>query len=223
MTPGEAVQTRRSELGLSRAELARRADVDPKTLQSLEQDARWPLDVNRARIEAELGWAPGSLDSLREGGEPTLLQPDRPRRATPKFTVADQRRLERDWVEPQGGGGMRFWQDSEGRRVFIGGTDTNLPRVRESMRLVGQLPEPVQSIVYAHAQAVLPEVVDKLDQENSRRLVGYAYRLLDEQEAEASSNSSEADVELSWDDLPRVANTRGVEPEEGDDDYGSGA
>lgn len=82
MKVGDQVVTRRAELGLSRAELARRADVDPKTLQTLERDRRWPQDVNRAKIEQALGWAPGSLEAIRDGGEPTELDGDEPSQST---------------------------------------------------------------------------------------------------------------------------------------------
>lgn len=74
MSTGEQVVKRRAELGLSRAAAAKLAGVDPKTLQSLEQDTRWPHDTNRAKIERALRWAPGSLDAIRAGGEPTELQ-----------------------------------------------------------------------------------------------------------------------------------------------------
>lgn len=73
MSTGEQVVKRRAELGLSRAAAAKLAGVDPKTLQSLEQDTRWPHDTNRAKIERALRWAPGSLDAIRDGGEPTEL------------------------------------------------------------------------------------------------------------------------------------------------------
>lgn len=73
MSVGDAVVIRRGELEISRAELARRADVDPKTLQALEQGTRWPQAVNRAKIERALGWKTGSLETIRDGGEPTII------------------------------------------------------------------------------------------------------------------------------------------------------
>lgn len=73
MTVGEAIVQERLKLGMDQIELARAAEVDPKTLRALERDERWPREGNRARIERALGWAPGSLEALRDGGEPTPL------------------------------------------------------------------------------------------------------------------------------------------------------
>nr|WP_157085751.1 hypothetical protein [Devriesea agamarum] len=52
--------------------LADRAGVTDKTLRSLERGERWPLEVNRAKIEKELGWERGDLARLRDGHEPRL-------------------------------------------------------------------------------------------------------------------------------------------------------
>lgn len=70
---GEMVAARRLELvpPMGQAELARTADVDPKTVRSLERGERWPRDTSRAQIETALQWMPGSLDEMLEGGDPT--------------------------------------------------------------------------------------------------------------------------------------------------------
>ena len=73
MNVGEIVVKRRAELGLSRAATAKQAGVHVDTLRSLERDERWPHDTNRVKIERALQWAPGSLDTIRDGGEPTEL------------------------------------------------------------------------------------------------------------------------------------------------------
>lgn len=65
---GQIVTTRRTELGYDAAELARLADVDPKTLASLEKGERWPRDKSRSRVEAALRWTTGSLTEIRKGG-----------------------------------------------------------------------------------------------------------------------------------------------------------
>src|SRR5579875_3026864 len=70
---GEMVANRRAELGKDRAELARIAEVDNKTLASLESGQRWPRDRSRARIEQALRWRPGSIAALLAGGEPTPM------------------------------------------------------------------------------------------------------------------------------------------------------
>jgi hypothetical protein len=56
------------------AELSRRAGVDPKTVASLEHGERWPRDRSRTSIEAALQWRAGSLDDMRGGGDPTLVE-----------------------------------------------------------------------------------------------------------------------------------------------------
>ncbi|WP_394262223.1 multiprotein-bridging factor 1 family protein, partial [Trueperella sp.] len=76
MRVGERVVERRTALGMNQRDLARAADVTATTVRSLEQDRRWPQDVNRAKIEQALGWAPGSLEAIRDGGEPTTVVDD---------------------------------------------------------------------------------------------------------------------------------------------------
>lgn len=66
------VTQRRIELRLDAAELARAADVDPKTLASLEKGERWPRDKSRSRIEQALHWSTGSLSTIRAGGQPSV-------------------------------------------------------------------------------------------------------------------------------------------------------
>ncbi|WP_405941593.1 helix-turn-helix domain-containing protein [Streptomyces sp. NBC_00207] len=64
------VRARRAELGLSRAALAERAGVSKGTCHRLEEGQ--PIrDINYAKIDAALGWAPGSCASIRDGGAPT--------------------------------------------------------------------------------------------------------------------------------------------------------
>ena len=70
---GNWVARRRLELRLDAAEVARTANVDPKTLASLEKGERWPRDRSRASIENALGWATGSLAAIRAGGDPTAI------------------------------------------------------------------------------------------------------------------------------------------------------
>lgn len=90
---GQIVTKRRSELGHDAAELARIADVDPKTLASLEKGERWPRDKSRSRLEAALQWAAGSLTEIRKGGTASArVQPGPARLAieghAPQVTVA---------------------------------------------------------------------------------------------------------------------------------------
>ncbi|MEW1933075.1 helix-turn-helix domain-containing protein [Rhodococcus sp. NPDC079359] len=62
-----AVTARRAELRLSQAALASAADVDPKTVRSLENGERWPQLAKRAAIASALGWTSSSLDRIRKG------------------------------------------------------------------------------------------------------------------------------------------------------------
>lgn len=52
---------------LNRKDLAQRADLDVQTLASLLDGQRWPQAKTRGRIEAALGWEPGSIAMLRQG------------------------------------------------------------------------------------------------------------------------------------------------------------
>jgi DNA-binding XRE family transcriptional regulator len=76
---GEIVSQRRNELQRDAADLARSAEVDPKTLQSLERGERWPRDRSRSRIEEALGWQLGSLNELRAGREAVVMPPEQAR------------------------------------------------------------------------------------------------------------------------------------------------
>lgn len=63
------VRARRVELGLSLAALAERAGVSKGTARRVEEGQ--PIrDTNYAKIDASLGWAPGSCVATRDGGIP---------------------------------------------------------------------------------------------------------------------------------------------------------
>lgn len=78
---GEIVAARRRELGADVAELAREAQVDVKTLRSLEAGERMPRDSTKAKLERALQWAPGSINAVLAGEDPkpyldpTVLDP----------------------------------------------------------------------------------------------------------------------------------------------------
>lgn len=67
------IRDRRHELGYSRAELARRAGVDPKTMASVEAADRWPYGSTRAAIEDALGWDRGTIDHIAQGPTTDLV------------------------------------------------------------------------------------------------------------------------------------------------------
>lgn len=58
---------------LTEGRLRAAANVDRKTLLGLLDGSRWPQEETRLRIETVLGWSAGSIQDLRDGGEPTLL------------------------------------------------------------------------------------------------------------------------------------------------------
>jgi hypothetical protein len=67
---GRAVEARMAERMLGRSALARRAEVDPKTLRALLTGERWPRVTVRARIEAALGWPSGEIHRRARGERP---------------------------------------------------------------------------------------------------------------------------------------------------------
>lgn len=160
MNIGETVVKRRTELGLSRAAAAKLASVDPKTLQSLERDERWPHDTSRVKIERALRWEPGSLDAIKNGGEPTELQ--KPPETAPV--------VKQPLPQPGAGGGV-----------------DDLGELRESIRHLDSLPVYAQRVVLDQAVDELPRAVDALDSGRRGRLVRFAFGLWDEMEDVASS------------------------------------
>lgn len=67
---GRAVEARMAERLLGRTALARRAQIDPKTLRALLTGSRWPRVAVRARIESALGWPAGEIHRRALGARP---------------------------------------------------------------------------------------------------------------------------------------------------------
>lgn len=65
------VTSRRVELGIDVAELARRMDMHPKTVRRIEAGNSVKRDTYAA-LEKELGWTPGSARRVLEGSTPTI-------------------------------------------------------------------------------------------------------------------------------------------------------
>lgn len=65
---GRAVRARRGTLGWNQDELAAKAEVDSKTIWSLEKGLTWPIAKSRSRIEAALKWPNGEIERIAEGG-----------------------------------------------------------------------------------------------------------------------------------------------------------
>lgn len=58
---GRAVQERIYERGKTITQVAREAQLDPKTIYGLIRGERWPRADAIARIEAALDWCPGEI------------------------------------------------------------------------------------------------------------------------------------------------------------------
>ncbi len=71
----KAVENRRLELGLSARAAATAAGVARGTWESAENGSRRTLKSNYASIEKALRWAPGSIQAILDGGNPTPAVP----------------------------------------------------------------------------------------------------------------------------------------------------
>lgn len=71
---GAHVTLAREELGLTQTELAAVAGVSIRTVQTFERGAyRVRLPIRARSIEEALGWHPGSVERILQGGEPTRM------------------------------------------------------------------------------------------------------------------------------------------------------
>ena len=197
---------------MNQRDLARAADVTPTTVRSLEQDRRWPQDVNRAKIEQALGWAPGSLEAIRDGGEPAELTDDEPQQSTipglDDLTVGDvramppeQRREVLQQLALPGFDAHLSSRDSWALAraaagagpTLAGATDpTALASLRQSMREIAGMHGAVADVVRRAANDRLLDVVQRLDPARRALVVTYAFDLLDEQDAEAGGDDRAA-------------------------------
>lgn len=202
MNVGEALVARRAELGLSRAAAAKKAGIDVGTLRSAELNERWPQDVNRAKIEQALGWAPGSLEAIRDGGEPTELADDEPSQSG-SILSGPSGPLPTGRSQP----GASAFSESDQQRLLRGANavgnalnnpadPANLSRIRASFRenigRHGVTPDLVRTVAAGH----LSDVVSQLDAPRRDQVVELAYRLLDEQEAESDCMKDPLDEAL---------------------------
>ena len=64
---GRVVRARRGEMGLTQQELADKADLDVKTVYSLEAGQTWPIARSLGAVSRVLGFAPGYLRDLADG------------------------------------------------------------------------------------------------------------------------------------------------------------
>lgn len=64
-----AVVEAMSGLGLTKTEFAREAGLDVGTVGDFLDGSRWPRLPTLAKIDAALGWAPGTTSSVASGGD----------------------------------------------------------------------------------------------------------------------------------------------------------
>lgn len=113
-------------LGLTRDQLADRAGIDRKTVYNLLSGDRWPQPKTRNALERVLGWYPGDLLRLGEGGEPVLYDmPPTGRELLADFTTKRMNQLKLDWEDVARDGEMtaedvdqirRMWDPDERQR-----------------------------------------------------------------------------------------------------------
>jgi hypothetical protein len=75
---GEMVMRRREYLGLSREDVAARAEISARTLSNYEHyrlPIKGRIPGGYLRVVEVIGWAPGSLEAVLAGGEPALAEP----------------------------------------------------------------------------------------------------------------------------------------------------
>lgn len=100
---GARVKARRLELRMTPSELVAAAGIDDKTLQRLEDGTRWPQERTRLKIEPVLLWAPGSIEQILRGGEPTVAVSDEPASSDVAAGYAPARIERRDGDKMTGG------------------------------------------------------------------------------------------------------------------------
>lgn len=158
---GDTIKQRRLALGLKQSDAAQLAGVTVRTYGRIERsEAAGLSSLTAAGIERALQWTPGSLDAIKNGGEPTELQ------QPPETPPVVKQPL------PQPGAGSDV---------------DDLGELRESIRHLDSLPVYAQRVVLDQAVDELPRAVDALDSGRRGRLVRYAFGLWDEMDDAASS------------------------------------
>lgn len=205
---GRAVAARRAALGMTQADVAVKASVSARSVHNLESGATWPQAANRERIEQALGWAPGSLEAIRDGGEPAELTDDEPQQSTipglDDLTVGDVRAMpperRREVLQQLALPGFDAHLSSRDSwalaraaagagPTLAGATDpTALASLRQSMREIAGMHGAVADVVRRAANDRLFDVVQRLDPARRALVVTYAFDLLDEQDAETGGD-----------------------------------
>lgn len=78
-----AMESRRVELRMSWRDVSREAGLSYEGLRAIRRGDRNPNAVTKRGIEVALRWAPGSVDAILDGGEPTLTDTSSPTPSAP--------------------------------------------------------------------------------------------------------------------------------------------
>lgn len=78
-----AMESRRVELRMSWRDVSREAGLSYEGLRAIRRGDRNPNAVTKRGIEVALRWAPGSVDAILDGGEPTLTDTSAPTPSAP--------------------------------------------------------------------------------------------------------------------------------------------
>ncbi|MGW9245822.1 helix-turn-helix domain-containing protein [Streptomyces badius] len=147
---GHAIETARDAKGMTQVALAEAANVSESTVQNLEagkERVRQPPSVKK--VEAALGWAPGSADAVLAGGEPTPLS-TAPSSETPP--VGDQAGLPLRIIQELSDGPLLDTTvlplSGDSRMVIVvkGSTDASPEQIRRDL------------LAWAKAQSVLQDL-----------------------------------------------------------------
>lgn len=193
---------------MTQADVAIKASVSARSVHNLESGATWPQAANRERIEQALGWAPGSLEAIRDGGEPTELDGDGPSQSKSLFPggTTDAKRIINETAPGTTLGDLdettRAFFDKVTQLATINGLvgavenpehPQALTAIRASLRenigRHGVTPDLVRTVAANHLSAV----VSQLDAPRRDQVVELAYRLLDEQESEGGGVAKQPD------------------------------
>jgi hypothetical protein len=202
---------------MTQSELADAAGVSARTNHNLELDKTWPQKPNRNRVERALGWAPGSLEQIRNGGDPTPLDiplgegtagagyrqyleaHESPTRLPGWLGDMEDEMRAKSAVDSKG----RPLADTM-RQAVLGNEDppaepegeeldTYFEELRESMRVLDDLPAPVQKIVMARALDSFEMLSDLLSLEGLHRLTRYGFLVLDEEDETRAHEDQDAE------------------------------
>jgi transcriptional regulator with XRE-family HTH domain len=76
---GDAVSNARNAIGWTVRDLARQAGLSQATIHGIERGYSEPTQQAQDEVSRALGWAPGSIAAILQGGSPTIDTPeDRP-------------------------------------------------------------------------------------------------------------------------------------------------